>query len=244
MAAHCCPLDQHHQCWVHFQSRNFGDRRVLTLTSHPQCTYMILFHLFEIYGVHVKEMLFIQLTSVFLGALVRSGDGNGVEHAAVLPSVVGVADALHLVTACLRTRRDVVWLFCCLRVRRRAASDVSQTEVEPRGASRSWRTTTRGRSSGWRCWRGGSGAPDTSCWGRRESRLPRSPDPCRRPARRGPPCRATQAVNLPQLEAEGLCSEWSYIRGGKTGASKMWRSKRLFKKEGRFCLSFSLLDGL
>lgn len=59
-------------------------------------------------------MLFIHLTSVFLRALVRGGDGDGVEHAAVLPSVVGVADALHLVTARLRTGQDAVWLLSLL----------------------------------------------------------------------------------------------------------------------------------
>lgn len=50
------------------------------------------------------------LTSVFLRALVRGGDGDGVKHAAVLPGVVGVADTLHLVTARLRAGEDVVWL--------------------------------------------------------------------------------------------------------------------------------------
>lgn len=45
-------------------------------------------------------------TSVFFRPLVRGGDGDGVEHAAVLPGVVGVADTLHLVTAGLRAGEE------------------------------------------------------------------------------------------------------------------------------------------
>lgn len=42
------------------------------------------------------------VTSVFLWAVWRGGDGDGVKHTAVLPSVVWITDTLHLVAARLR----------------------------------------------------------------------------------------------------------------------------------------------
>lgn len=60
----------------------------------------------------------------------------------------------------------------------------------PHGGSRCARTRSPGRCWGWRCWRGGSDAPNTSCLGHMASRPPRSPDPGHHPALRGRPCRS------------------------------------------------------
>lgn len=57
------------------------------------------------------------VTSVFLWALWWGGDGDRVKHATVLPSVVWIADTLHLVTASLRDGQekleDIVHIFSC-----------------------------------------------------------------------------------------------------------------------------------
>lgn len=52
--------------------------------------------------------MFGVVTFVFLWALRRGGDGDRVEHATVLASVVWIADTLHLVTASLRDGEENV----------------------------------------------------------------------------------------------------------------------------------------
>lgn len=181
-----------------------------TWNVHNICTLQAIYP-----GPHSRK----PLTSVFLRALVRGGDGDGVEYAAVLPSVVGVADTLDLVTAGLRAGQDAVGLLSCLSWRGEGSERCGETKIWPRGGSRSWRSTSRDRSSGWRCWRGGSGAPDTSCLDRTESRLQRSPGPSRRPARRGPPCRFNTCSE--PCAAGGL----SYLRDARSEVGKQsdWR---------------------
>lgn len=147
-------------------------------------------------------------------------------------------------------------LFYCKAVKKKKkkqtlkcrCQDCPAATHSPRGGSRSVRMRSPGRCSGWRCWRGGSGAPSTSCSAHTESRPPRSPDPCRRPSRHGPPCSSADTVNQDDqgdTRCDTLQSDPSRIWGSFPD-HHIYRSVQLFVPSACFngclhvLLSFSM----
>lgn len=90
----------------------------------------------------------------------------------------------------------------------------------PRGRNRCVQSWIPSSCWGWTPPPGGSVAPDTSCWGRRECRPPRSPGRSRPPAERGPPWLEASKRVRPSTEG------WSYTADHFRASSLLYLQSR------------------
>lgn len=125
-------------------------------------------------------------TFVFFRALWWSRNGDRVKHAAVFPSVIRIADTLHLITAGLLGEVHTV-IHVITTVQPSILMQMTVVNL-PHGGSRCVSMRNPGRCWGWRWWQVCSDGLNTSCSAHMESRPPHNPSPCRRPTLHGRHC--------------------------------------------------------